>query len=134
MTQYTPDDSARAVIEALDALIKDGAPPLAATDSAGAVIEALDALIEDGATAQQRLAELIDAFAVRVEHVGALRSALDAVDSEAGGAFGDLCKALDARTERLSATRDALRIAGDVHKNVGGRLDSLRDQIANAGS
>ncbi len=134
MSQYTPDDSARAVIEALDVLINDGAPPLATTDSAGAVIEALDVLIEDGATAQQRLHNLVDAFATRVERVGALRNALDAVDSEAGGAFRDLNKALDARTERLNAMSGALRIAGDIHKDVSGRLNSLRDQIASAGS
>ena len=134
MTQAPFDKSAGAVIDALDALIADDTASLATGESAGAVIDALDALIAAGVAARQRRQDGGDGFANRIQHVTALRDALDAADGDAGGRFRDLIDALDARIERLGILRDGLQRAADVQTEVGKRLYGLRSRLADSGS
>ena len=133
MTQAPHDKSAGAVIEALDALLADDTASLATGESAGAVIEALDALLAAGAAARQRRQDT-DGFANRIQHVTALREALDAADGDAGGRFRDLIDALDARIDRLGLLRDGLRRVADTQVEVGKRLQGLRGRLADSGS
>ena len=134
MTQAPMNKPAVAVIDALDALIADDTASLAAGESAVAVIEALDALLAAGAAARQRRQDSGDAFANRIQHVTALRDALEAADGDAGGRFRDLINALNARIDRLGALRDGLRRVADTQVEVGKRLYSLRNQLADSGS
>ena len=133
MTQAPLDKSAGAVIEALDALIADDASSLATGESAGAVVEALDALLAAGAAARQRRQDA-DGFANRIQHVTALRDALEAADGDAGGRFRDLIDALDARIDRLGLLRDGLRRVANTQAEVGKRLQGLRGRLADSGS
>lgn len=133
MTQAPIDNPAGAVIGALDALIADDTASLATGESAGAVIEALDALLAAGAAARQRRQDG-DGFANRIQHVTALRDALEAADGDAGGRFRDLIDALNARIDRLGILRDGLRRVADTQVEVGKRLYSLRDRLAESGS
>ena len=134
MTQSPLDGSAVAVIEALDSLIADDTASLATEESAVAVVDALDALLAAGAAARQRLRDRDDAFASRIQHVAALRDARDAADGDAGGRFRDLIDALNARIDRLGVLRDVMRLVTDTQDEVGERLNSLRSQLAGAGS
>ena len=133
MTQAPIDNPAGAVIDALDALIADDAASLATGESAAAVIEALDALLAAGAAARQRRQDA-DGFANRIQHVTALRDALEAADGDAGGRFRDLIDALNARIDRLGTLRDGLRRVADTQVEVGKLLYSLRDRLAASGS
>ena len=134
MTQAPIDRPAGAVIDALDALIADDTASLATGESAAAVIEALDALLAAGVAARQRRQEGGDGFANRIQHVTALRDALEAADGDAGGRFRDLIDALDARIDRLGILRDGLRRVADAQVEVGKRLYGLRDRLAESGS
>ena len=134
MTKSPLDQSAVAVLDALDALVSDDAASLATGESAGAVIEALDALLAAGAAARQRRQDGGDGFASRIQHVTALRDALEAADGEAGGRFRDLIDALNARIDRLGALREGLRLAADTQIEVGKRLHGLRSQLADSRS
>ena len=129
MTQSPRDESAVGMVDALDALIADNTASLATEESAVAVVDALDALMASGAPARQRLADLNDAFANRMQLVGALRDALDAADGEAGGGFRGLIDALNTRIDRLGALRDGLRLAAETQAQVGQRLKTLRSQF-----
>lgn len=134
MTQSPVDASAAPMLDALDALIAGDTASLATEESAAAVVEALDALLAVGAAARQRLGDRDDAFASRIQHVAALRDALDAADGEVGGGFRDLIDALNARIDRLGILRDAMRRATDTQVEVGERLRSLRSQFAGSRS
>ncbi len=134
MTQAPLDQSAGSVIDALDALIADDTASLATGESVGAVIEALDALLAAGIAARQRRQDGGDGFASRIQHVTALRDALDAADGDAGGRFRDLIDALDARIERLGILRDGLQRAADIQVEVGKRLYGLRGRLADSES
>ena len=134
MTQSPTEESAVSVLDALDALIADDTAPLATGESAVAVIDALDALISMGLAAREQRQDRSDAFTNRVQHVAALRDALDAADGEAGGRFRDLIDALNARIDRLEALRDSLRLAADTQVEVGKRLYHLRNRLADSGS
>ncbi|MXW99553.1 MAG: hypothetical protein F4Z89_13165 [Acidimicrobiaceae bacterium] len=133
MTQAPIDNPAGAVIDALDALIADDTASLATGESAGAVIEALDALLAAGAAARQRRQDG-DGFANRIQHVTALRDALEAADGDAGGRFRDLIDALNVRIDRLGILRDGLRRVADTQVEVGKRLYGLRSRLAESGS
>ena len=133
MTQAPIDNPAGAVIDALDALIADDTASLATGDSVGAVIEALDALLAAGAAARQRRQDG-DGFANRIQHVTALRDALEAADGDAGGRFRDLIDALNTRIDRLGILRDGLRRVADTQVEVDKRLHGLRSRLAESGS
>ena len=133
MTQAPIDKPAGAVIDARDALIADDTASLATGESAVAVIEALDALLAAGAAARQRRQDG-GAFDNRIQHVTALRDALEAADGDAGGRFRDLIDALDARIDRLGVLRDGLRRVADTQVEVGKRLHGLRSRLAESGS
>ena len=132
MTQSPRDESAVGMVDALDTLIADNTASLATDESAVAVVEALDALMASGAPARQRLADLNDAFANRIELVAALRDALDAADGEAGGGFQGLIDALNTRIDRLGGLRAGLQLAAETQGQIGQRLKTLRSQLTDA--
>ncbi|MDE0656756.1 MAG: hypothetical protein OXH58_09290, partial [Acidimicrobiaceae bacterium] len=73
-------------------------------------------------------------FANRIQHVTALRDALEAADGDAGGRFRDLIDALNVRIDRLGILRDGLRRVADTQVEVGKRLYGLRNRLAESGS
>lgn len=134
MTEAPTDNPAGAVIEALDALLADDTASLATGESAAAVVDALDALIAVATAARQRRQEGGDGFATRIQHVTALRDALEAADGDTDGRLRDLIDALDVRIDRLGILRDGLRRVADTQVEVGKRLYGLRDRLAESGS